>query len=232
MCASPYRFHYNYGTTACADYFGNLTTAQRRVRTTFKKGEKLTLADLFNICQDLELRQAKLYASFALLLGDVDERIARFWERMSTEEWQHYILVDFGRALCINAFGIDTPIPTQDAEESTSPIEPLPDISIQEITDALDTHESKVDSGRITLDEAFEIAIAIEGSEADTIYMYLLSIIRKAIRESNQPYLMNRIVQVERDMVSHVDGLVRATQRFSKDTSLIRKAHRLKEEHV
>ncbi|MDE0315916.1 MAG: hypothetical protein OXM61_13500 [Candidatus Poribacteria bacterium] len=191
----------------------------------------MTLEGLFDICRDLELRQAKLYASFALLLGDVDERIARFWEKMSTEEWQHYILVDFGRALCIEAFGIDTPISAEDTEKSTSPIASLPDISIQEITDALDSHELKVESGRITLDEAFAIAIAIEGSEADTIYMYLLSIIRKAIQKSDQPYLMNRIVQVERDMVSHVDGLVRATQRFSKDTSLIRKAHRLKEEH-
>lgn len=196
-----------------------------------KKGEPLTLEDLFDICQDLELRQAKLYASFALLLGDVDERIARFWERMSTEEWQHYILVDFGRTLCIEAFGIDTPISTKDTDESSSQIAPLPDISIQEITDALNTHESKVESGRISLDEAFEMAIAIEGSETDTIYMYLLSIMRKAIRESNQPYLMNRIVQVEKDMVSHVDGLVQATQKFGKDTSLIRKAHRLKEEH-
>ncbi len=199
--------------------------------TTFKKGKPLTLEELFDICQDLELRQAKLYASFALLLGDVDERIARFWERMSTEEWQHYILVDFGRALCVEAFGIDTPISAGNTEKSSSPIAPLPDISIQEIIDALNAHESKVESGKISLDEAFAIAIAIEGSEADTIYMYLLSIIRKAIQKSNQPYLMNRIVQVERDMVSHVDGLVRATQRFSKDVSLIRKAHRLKEEH-
>lgn len=190
----------------------------------------MTLADLFDICKDLELRQAKLYASFALLLGDVDERIARFWERMSTEEWQHYILVDFGRTLCIEAFGEDTPISTEDVDE-TSPIAALPDISIQEITDALSSHELKVESGKISLDEAFEIAIAIEGSEADTIYMYLLSIIRQAIHQSNQPYLMNRIVQVEKDMVSHVDGLVQATQRFGKDTSLIRKAHRLKEEH-
>ena len=89
-----------------------------------------------------------------------------------------------------------------------------------------------MNSGQISLDEAFAIAIAIEGSEADTIYMYLLSIIRKAIQQSNQPYLMNRIVQVEKDMVSHLDGLVQATQRFSKDANLIRKAHRLKAHHT
>lgn len=191
----------------------------------------MTLAELFDICKDLELRQAKLYASFALILGDVDERIARFWERMSTEEWQHYILADFGRAICVEAFGEDTPISTTDVDENTLPIPALPDISIKEITDALALHESKLESGKLSLDEAFEIAIAIEGSETDTIYLYLLSIIRQAIHQSNQPYLMNRIVQVEKDMVSHVDGLVQATQRFGKDTSLIRKAHRLKEEH-
>ncbi|MCG9126581.1 hypothetical protein JT359_03165 [Candidatus Poribacteria bacterium] len=191
----------------------------------------MTLEDLFEITKDLELRQAKLYASLSLLLGDVDERIARFWERMSTEEWQHYILVDFGRALCIDTFGINHPI-SQDEKNHTSDLPPFPDVSIQEITNALQKHETKVDGGRISLDEAFEIAIAIEGGEADTIYMYLLSIIRQAIRESNQPYLLSRIVQIEKDMVAHVDGLVKATQQFSKDTALIRKAHRLKEEHI
>ena len=179
----------------------------------------MTLGELFNLCQDIELRQAKLYASLSLRLGSVDERIARFWEQMSTEEWQHYILVDFGRSLCVDAFGID------------SPVTELSDIPVQQITDALDAHERKVDSGNISLDEAFAIAIAIEGSEADTIYMYLLSIMRKAIEQSNQPYLIDRIVQVEKDMMSHVDGLVKATQKFATDADLIRKAHRLQTEH-
>ena len=179
----------------------------------------MTLGELFNLCQEIELRQAKLYASLSLLLGSVDDRIARFWEQMSTEEWQHYILVDFGRSLCIDAFGAD------------SPVTALSDIPVQHITDALDAHEQKVDSGNISLDEAFAIAIAIEGSEADTIYMHLLSIMRKAIEQSDQPYLIDRIVQVEKDMVSHVDGLVQATQKFAKDAALIRKAHRLKADH-
>ena len=179
----------------------------------------MTLGELFNLCQDVELRQAKLYASLSLLLGDVDERIARFWEQMSTEEWQHYILVDFGRSLCVDTFGIDSPVPE------------VSDIPVQQITDALEAHEQKISSADISLDEAFEIAIAIEGSEADTIYMHLLSIMRKAIQKSNQPYLMDRVVQVEKDMVAHVDGLVKATQRFARDADLIRKAHRLKTEH-
>ena len=42
------------------------------------KERHLTLGELFNLCQDIELRQAKLYASLSLRLGSVDERIARF----------------------------------------------------------------------------------------------------------------------------------------------------------
>jgi len=196
-----------------------------------KDKSPMTLAEVFNLCQDIELRHAKLYATLSLLLGNVDERVARFWEQMSTEEWQHYILVDFGRALCVDIYGSKKEISPNDTNE-TSDLPPFPDISIKRITDALELHEKRIESGRISLDEAFEIAIAIEGSEADTIYMYLLSIIRQAIRESKQPYLLTRIVQIERDMVSHVDGLIKATQQFSKDTALIRKAHRLKEEHI
>ncbi len=179
----------------------------------------MTLGELFNICQDIELRHAKIYASFSLLLGNIDERIARFWERMSTEEWQHYMLVDFGRSLCAQTYGLN------------SQVTELQDIPIQQITDALNRHEQIVNSGQLSLDDAFAIAIAIEGSEADTLYMYLLSIIRKAIQQSDQPYLMARIVQVEKDIASHIEGLVKATQRFAKDTDLIRKVHRLKVYH-
>lgn len=180
----------------------------------------MTLAEVFDACQDIELRQAKLYAALSLRLGDVDERIARFWEQMSTEEWQHYMLVDFGRSLCNQTIGLDA---------SASG---LPGVSIQQITDALGEHEKRIDSGEITLNGAFEIAIAIEGSEADTIYMYLLSTIKKAIYESDQPYLISRISQVERDMTAHIDLLIDATRRFSKIPELVRRAQALKEHHT
>lgn len=89
----------------------------------------MILADCFDLCQEIELRHAKLYATLSLRLGNVDERVARFWEQMSTEEWQHYILIDFGRSLCARSLGLDTP--------ATG----LPDGSIQRIVQALDEHE-------------------------------------------------------------------------------------------
>ena len=179
----------------------------------------MKLSEVFNSCQEIELRHAKLYATLSLLLGDVDERVARFWERMSTEEWQHYILVDFGRSLCAKTFGLDEP--------TTEVL----DASIQKILQGLEEHERKVDSGEITLNEAFEIAIEIEGSEADEIYMYLLSCIRKAIYQSDQTYLISRISQVQKDMVAHIDHLIDATRKFAKDPDLVRKAHSLKNHH-
>jgi len=184
-----------------------------------KDKSPMTLAEVFNLCQDIELRHAKLYATLSLLLGNVDERVARFWEQMSTEEWQHYILVDFGRSLCARSFGLDAP-----ATE-------MPPVSIQQITQALDKYEGQVVSEQVTLQEGFEIAIEIEGSEADTVYMYLLSIIRKAIYQSKETYLLDRISQIEKDMHTHIDHLIDATKRFAKDPELVRRAYSLKEYH-
>lgn len=180
----------------------------------------VTLAEVFDTCQDIELRHAKLYATLSLLLGNVDERVARFWEQMSTEEWQHYILVDFGRSLCARSFGLDAP-----ATE-------MPPVSIQQITESLDKYEGQVFLEQVTLQEGFEIAIEIEGSEADTVYMYLLSIIRKAIYQSEETYLLDRISQIEKDMHTHIDHLIDATKRFAKDPGLVRKAYSLKEHHA
>ena len=180
----------------------------------------MTLKEVFDSCQKIELRHARLYATLSLLLGNVDERVARFWEQMSTEEWQHYILVDFGKSLCARSFGLNTP-----ATE-------MPPVSIQQINHALDKHEKRVNSERLTLQEAFEIAIEIEGSEADTVYMYLLSIIRKAIYQSEETYLLDRIAKIEKDMDTHIDHLVDATKRFAKDSNLVRKAYSLKEHHT
>ncbi len=179
----------------------------------------MTLGEIFDACQDIELRQAKLYAALSLTLGDVDERVARFWEQMSTEEWQHYMLVDFGRSLCAQTVGLGAP--------ATS----LPDVSIQNIIDALGKHEQTIQNRGITLEDAFDISIAIEDSEADTIYMYLLSTIRNAIYQSNQTYLMSRISQMEKSMTAHLDLLIDATRRFTKSPDLVRRAQTLKDHH-
>ena len=179
----------------------------------------MTLAEVFDTCKEIELRHAKLYATFSLSLGKVDERVARFWEQMSAEEWQHYILVDFGRSVCARTVGLKMP-----AKE-------LPPVSIHELTAALDRYEQRVEEQEITLNEAFEMAIAIECSEADAVYMYLLSTMRRAIERSNETFLLERIAHVARDMHAHVDRLIDAVKRFANDPDLVRQAYVLKELH-
>ena len=49
-------------------------------------GQIMILSEVFDICKDIELRHAKLYANLSLILGELDERAAVFWESMSTEE--------------------------------------------------------------------------------------------------------------------------------------------------
>ncbi len=180
----------------------------------------MTLAETFDLCQEIELRHAKLYATLSVRLGDVDERIARFWQEMSAEEWQHHLLVGFGRSLCAQAFGLDAPAPQ------------FADVSIERINETLDEYEERVRAERVTLSEAFEIAIALETGESDAIYTELVSTIKDAIYQSDRLYLLTRISQMEKDMHDHVNHLIDAAKRFSINPDLVRKAHRLTDSHI
>ena len=175
----------------------------------------LTLAETFDLCQEIELRHAKLYATLSVRLGDVDERIARFWQEMSAEEWQHHLLVGFGRSLCAQTFGLDAPGPR------------LADVSIEGINETLNAYEERVHAEQVTLNDAFEIAVALETGESDAIYAELVSTIKDAIYQSGRPYLLDRISQMEQDMHDHVNHLIDAAKRFSINPDLVRKAHRL-----
>ena len=175
----------------------------------------VTLAETFDLCQEIELRHAKLYATLSVRLGDVDERIARFWQEMSAEEWQHHLLVSFGRSLCAQTFGLDGPAPQ------------FADVSIERINETLEEYEKRVNAKHVSLSEAFEIAIALETGESDAIYAELVSTIKDAIYQSDRPYLLDRISQMEKDMHDHVNHLIDAAKRFSISPDLVRRAHRL-----
>ena len=175
----------------------------------------MTLAETFDLCQEIELRHAKLYAKLSVRLGNVDERVARFWQEMSAEEWQHHLLVSFGRSLCAQTFGLNRPAPQ------------FADVSIERINETLSEYEERVRAKQVTLNDAFEIAVALETGESDAIYAELVSTIKEAIHQSDRPYLLNRISQIEKDMHDHVNHLIDAAKRFSINPDLVRKAYRL-----
>jgi len=173
----------------------------------------LTLKDIFDACQEVELRVAKIYAKLALLLGSVDDRVERFWATMSTEEWQHHVLVDFGRNLCEQAFDINmqiTDLPTS--------------ISIDRIRNGLAEHEHRLAEMNLTLNDAFKTAIEIESSEADQLFIYLTKKIKKAVQETGQTFLLGRLNRIGKEMQHHHKALVVATKRFCNDPDIVRSA--------
>lgn len=172
----------------------------------------MTLNELFDICEEIELGHAKLYAHFSLLLGDTDDRIARFWEHMSTEEWGHYIVLNFGRALCAKTIGLDAFINKVEASK------------LIQLRDRISEYQKDIHEKDLTLSEAFKMAIEFETSEANVVYAHVVGLIREAVRKSGKLYLLNRIT-VERDHAKkHVEGLVQAVKRFSQDPDLSRQA--------
>lgn len=175
----------------------------------------MTLNEVFDTCKDLELRHAKLYANLSLILGELDERAATFWGNMSTQEWHHFIMVDFGRSICAK---------TMDLNQI---VEGLPALRLDQIFEILERNEEKVFKEGLGLNDGFEIAIELEGTESDSLYIYLTSIIIDSINEGNQPYLMERLQKIEKEMVSHHTELIDATKKLSRDPDLVRRANAL-----
>ena len=127
----------------------------------------------FCICEDIELRHAKLYANLSLILGELDECAAVFWESMSTEEWQHYIMVDFGRLICEKHIGLDLIVVG------------LPNLHMDQIFEVLVRNENRICMEELNLKDGFEIAIELEGTESDDLYLYLTSVIKQVVNEKN-----------------------------------------------
>lgn len=172
----------------------------------------MTLEELFDASQQIELTNARIYAQFSLGLGDVDDRVAEFWEEASKEEWEHYIWVNFGRKLC---------------EENLDMEQEVTELSADRIAKAcheLDNYEDRVREGDLDLPEAFRIAIDMESGEANFIYQTILDYISEAIEESGKLYLNQRMSEVEEDMDEHVEEFIDAMKRFTQDPELVQEA--------
>ncbi len=173
----------------------------------------MTLAELFDASKQIELTNAKIYAQFSLMLGDVDDRVANFWEEASKEEWEHYILVNFGKNLCSEHLDMETDV----ADEVSA-------TKIAEACHRLTNYEQRIEEGQIDLPEAFRIAIDMESGEANFIYQVLTKYIRKAIEKSGKTYLKQRIAHAEEDVDEHVQEFIDAMKRLTQDPSLVQEA--------
>ena len=122
----------------------------------------LTVRELFEACIEYELTNARVYAAFMIRLGVDDERAAQFWEEMSSEEWEHYIILNFGRSLCERAGMMGEPARHVQPE------------TLKKLNALVAQSEERAAGGRYTLKEAFQIAIALESSEVDYLFLNLI----------------------------------------------------------
>ena len=88
-------------------------------------------------------------------------------------------------------------------------------------------NEDRIFKEELGLKDGFEMAIELEGTESDSLYIYLTSVIKHSVDERNQPYLMDRLKRIEKEMTSHHIGLIEATKRLSRDPELVRRANTL-----
>lgn len=172
----------------------------------------MTLEELFQASKQIELTNARIYAEFSLGLGDVDDRVADFWEEASLEEWQHYIRVNFGQKLCAENLDMDQEVSEISADRIASACHEL------------QNYEDRVEGGDISLEDAFRIAIDMESGEANFVYHTILEYIKEAIEKSGKTYLYQRIEDAEEDIDEHVDEFIDAMKRFTQDPSLVQEA--------
>lgn len=180
----------------------------------------MKLEELFDMSQQIELTNAKIYAQFGLMLGDVDERVSDFWEVASKEEWEHYMWVNFGKDLCEDHLDMDQEVEELDAE------------SITEACAQLKNYESRIDEGELDLAEAFKTAIKMETGEANVIYQTLTGYIEQAIEKSGKSYLKGRLHEAEEDVDEHVQEFLDAMKRLTDDPSLVQEATELLSNHT
>ncbi|WP_372366258.1 hypothetical protein [Candidatus Uabimicrobium sp. HlEnr_7] len=178
----------------------------------------MLLKELFEIGEELELRNARMYAHFSLLHGD-DERISQTWEQMSTDEWQHYILLNFCKGLCQNCEQLDKPAPE------------ISSIGLQETRDILDAGEKKLQSGVMTLNECFEASIALEQGETDNIFHNLVNVSKQVAQQFHNIQAFNKIKKAEKKAENHTDRLLQAVKKFANSPDLLRQAQKKLSNH-
>ena len=97
--------------------------------------------------------------------------LLRFGKALSTEEWQHYIMVDFGRLICEKHMGLD------------QIVEGLPNLHIDQTFEVLVRNENRICMRELNLKDGFEITIDLEGTGSDGLYIYLTSVIKQVVYE-------------------------------------------------
>ena len=165
------------------------------------------LRKLINVAMDLERRTMQLYCRFEHLFREPDE-VRNFWLEMAEHEARHF----GGLALVAGLLEV-TP-------ERSLPAAPnLRRSHVLHLNNLLTKVETETRSG-ITLTRAFEIALAIEGSEIEDLVLDLLMILKGETERERAVRLL----------IHDLGDLSYMVEKYGRSKSLLAKADRLIEQ--
>jgi rubrerythrin len=124
------------------------------------------LRKLIEVAMELERRTMQLYCKFESLFPEPEE-VRAFWFDMAQHESRHFGALALVRGLLASA------------PDRTLPAAPrLKREHVVRFRDLLSRAEQEVEEGRVNLTRAFEIALAIEGSEIEDLVLDLLHVLK------------------------------------------------------
>jgi len=146
-----------------------------------------TARGIYHRCIEFEEKAASIYLQLAAKFSS-DRRLGSFWLEMAMEEKQHAGLLQF----CV-AEGLFVP--------------DLPnDSTLEQVHRVFVDLQKRVADPRLTVEEAFSIAITMESSEINKLFSRLTTALH------NSPYLAKR--KIATFVPHHCESLITAARRF------------------
>ena len=171
------------------------------VQNTMAEVHVKTANDVYCRFIEFEERAASIYLRLASRFSS-EPKLSWFWFEMALDEKQHAGLLQF----CL-------------AEGMLTKALPGPD-EIEEINKLVNDFEHRAAESKITVDEAFSLAIEMESSEINAIYGCLTTALH------NSAYLLKR--KIATFLPNHVDNLLAEARKFGVSVSILREAKHLK----
>ena len=151
---------------------------------------------------EFEERAAAIYLQLASHFSQ-DPQLSSFWLDMAMHEKEHAGLLQF--CLRDGLFAFDLPDSTE----------------IQKLVGFFKRLEKRAGDPKLTLEEAFTLAIEMETSEINAIYCHLTTTLHSSM------YLLRR--KIATSLPNHIDELVVAARKFGVGNHDMQELNRLKE---
>jgi rubrerythrin len=151
---------------------------------------------------EFEERAGEIYLQLASHFSQ-ERQLSAFWLEMAMHEKQHAGLLQF--CLLEGLFASDLP----DSSE------------IQKLTDFFKRLEKRAADPKLTVDQAFVLAIELEASEVNGICGHLTSTLHRSM------YLVRR--KIATSLPEHIDELVVQARKFGVGNTAMKELNRLRE---